>query len=77
MSRTTRRIADKIADVINPDDGAYQNAEAITKALSLHITTMSTEHKAGSAIEPDETQAEYDHRVRRKTCYGISGWWET
>lgn len=50
-------------------------AQAIIDGLGLTVETHR-EHKAGSAIELDETQAEYNERVKPRTVFRIVGKWE-
>lgn len=56
--------------------GAESAADAIIDALGLEITSASREHRAGSALEFNETAAEYAERTRMKTHYRIAGRWE-
>lgn len=50
-------------------------AQAVIDDLGLTVDSHF-EHKAGSAIEMNETQAEYDERVKPRTFHRVVGKWE-
>lgn len=55
--------------------GAEAAADAIIDELGLEITSAGRQHGAGSALEFNETEAEYADRIRMKTHYRIAGRW--